>query len=109
MIDMTLLFIVVMFSGACGFMFKHFTNIYEAQFSLTDKLIAMVTVLDDKFKDLQGEEEEIDESLMRTHILGGLNVHGEGICSIECWCMEGSGLGFDITGTEFMQVEGEEE
>lgn len=44
--------------GGMGFMFRHFTNIYEAQMKVTDKLIQKILTWESEVKDnLECEEE----------------------------------------------------
>ncbi len=60
-------------------LYRHFTDLFTAQADVTDKIL-------NHFRNLnEPEVSEIDVN--QTHILGGF-VHGEAICSDECWCKE---------------------
>ena len=62
-------------------MFNHFTGLFESQMDVTDRILV-------HFRSIQEEEPiSIDEDEGRTHVFGGL-VHGDAICSDDCWCKE---------------------
>ena len=77
-----------------GYLYWHFNHIYNAQYDLTSRLIAKIKGAtheensDDFGFDITGNEvmqNMSEDDPNRTHILGGF-VHGEAICSDDCWC-----------------------
>ena len=70
--------------GIFGYgLFNHFTRITVAQMDVTDMILNHFRSIQD-----QKEPEPSDiEDEGRTHVFGGL-VHGDAICSDDCWCHE---------------------
>jgi len=52
----------------CYGLYWHFTQLFEMQFNLTNKLLEKITNAD------------------KTHVLGGIDDEGNGVCSADCWC-----------------------
>tara|TARA_R100000152_G_C6780327_1_gene212954 strand:- start:1793 stop:2128 length:336 start_codon:yes stop_codon:yes gene_type:complete len=101
MVDVALILVSLVFGIAMGFMVRYFTGIYEAQFTITDKLIHKVNDLRNEVAEIRGHSKELvddfditgnevmqhirDDDSERTHILGGF-VQGDAVCADECWC-----------------------
>lgn len=50
----------------CYGLYSHFTQLFEVQFALTNKLLTKIT--------------------NKAHVLGGIDDSGNGVCSPDCWC-----------------------
>jgi len=61
-------------------LYSHFTQLFTAQADVTDIIL-------DHFRNLADEPEVSDIDEGRTHVLGGF-VHGDAVCSEDCWCKE---------------------
>lgn len=104
MVDVALILVSLVFGIAMGFMVRYFTGIYEAQFTITDKLIHKVNDLRNEVAELRGHGKELvddfditgnevmqhikEEDSAKTHIFGGFRKHGGAVCADECWCNE---------------------
>ena len=73
--------LVILMVSIFGYgLFNHFTRITVAQMDVTDMIL-------NHFRSIQEEPELSDIDEGRTHVLGGF-VHGDAICSDDCWCKE---------------------
>ena len=114
MVNVALILVSLVFGIAMGFMVRYFTGIYEAQFTITDKLIHKVNDLRNEVAELRGRGKEVaelrghskdlvddfditgnevmqhmkEEDSAKTHIFGGFRKHGDAVCADECWCNE---------------------
>ena len=73
--------LVILMVGLFGYgLFNHFTRLFESQMDVTDKILI-------HFRSIQDQESSDMDDEGRTHVFGGL-VHGDAICSDDCWCHE---------------------